>query len=321
MRGFAGRIDALESGIAELRLTRALAAGDLDGARGQLALAKDLSAVRQSQIQLALGDNAKAEELARDGAKGDDAKVLPLAVLAGTLWKIGKKEDALAPFKKLQALSAQIDLDVQPFARLAPLAQEQKLAADWRAAKSVAADVGERPDLAKLGPFRWHPSEAPGWSLSDQHGAQVSLSDFKGKPVLIVFYLGSGCAGCMEQLNVFAPKMKAFADAGVQIVAVSTDSADGLQKTFEKAKEGQAFGFPILSDAGLGTFKAYRAFDDFEHIPLHGTFLVDGAGLVRWQDISYQPFRDADWLLVETKRLLSVPVAATKVAAVSLERR
>ncbi len=310
MRGFAGRISALESGVADLRLTRALAAGDLDGARAQLALATDLSAVRQSQIQLALGDKAKAEELARDAVKGDDAKVLPLAALAETLWKVGKKDDALATFKKLQPLSTQLDLDAPPFARLAPIAQELKLASDWRAAKSVAADVGERPDLAKLGPFRWHPTAAPGWSLSDQKGAQVSLSDFKGKPVLIVFYLGSGCAGCMEQLNIFSPKVKAFTDAGVQVIAVSTDSADGLQKTFEKAKDGQAFGFPIVSDSGLGTFKAYRAFDDFEKIPLHGTFLVDGAGLVRWQDISYQPFRDADWLLGESKRLLSVPVAA-----------
>ncbi len=308
MRGFAGRIAALESGIAEVRMTRALVAGDLDGVRAQLALAKDLSAVRQSQIQLALGDNTKAEQLARDAVKGDDAKVLPLAALAEALWKIGKKDEALATFKKLQALSAQFDLDVPPFARLAPIVQELKLAADWRAAKTVAPDVGERPELARLGPFRWHPSEAPGWSLSDQRGAQVSLSDFKGKPVLVVFYLGGGCAGCMEQLNVFAPKVKAFAEAGVQIVAVSTDSADGLHTTFEKAKEGQAFAFPIVSDAGLGAFKAYRAFDDFERIPLHGTFLVDGAGLVRWQDISYQPFRDADWLLGECKRLLSVPV-------------
>ena len=313
MRAYAGRIGALESGIAEMRLTRALAAGDLDTARAQLALAKDLSAVRQSQIQLALGDNAKAESLARDAARGADAKVLPLAGLSEALWKVGKKDEALATFKKLQALSSQLDLDLPPFARLAPIAQELKLAADWRAPKTVAPDVGERPDLAKLGPFRWHPSAAPDWSLSDQHGKQVALSDYKGKPVLMVFYLGSGCAGCMEQLDVFAPKVTAFADAGVQIIAVSTDSADGLQKTFEKAKEGKAFGFPIVSDAALGAFKAYRAFDDFEHIPLHGIFLVDGEGLVRWQDISYQPFRDANWLLEECKRLLSVPVAETKV--------
>jgi peroxiredoxin len=96
---------------------------------------------------------------------------------------------------------------------------------------------------------------------------------------------------------------------------VSTDSADGLHKTFEKAKDGDGFKFPILSDASLATFKAYRAYDDFEHIPLHGTFLIDGAGRVRWQDISYQPYKDADWLLGEAKRLLSVPVADSTTAS------
>ena len=59
----------------------------------------------------------------------------------------------------------------------------------------------------------------------------------------------------------------------------------------------------LVADETLATFKAYRAFDDFENMPLHGTFLIDGNGFVRWQDISYQPFTDAKWLLAEAKRL------------------
>jgi peroxiredoxin len=319
LRKFASKISTAESAIAEIELTHAILDHDLDTARAKLELVKDLSSERRAYVQLVLGANDKAEQLARDLVKADDAQVVPLAVLADVLWRIGKKDDALATFKKLRALSAQIDLDTPPFQRLAPLAQESGLPADWRAAVEVPPDVGQRPELSTLGPFRWHPYEAPDWSLSDQHGKQVSLADYKGQPVLVVFYLGSGCAGCMEQLNVFAPKMQAFADAGVKIVAVSTDSADGLHKTFEKAKEGDGFKFPILSDASLATFKAYRAYDDFEHIPLHGTFLIDGSGRVRWQDISYQPYKDADWLLGETKRLLSVPVAAATTASLPIE--
>jgi len=94
---------------------------------------------------------------------------------------------------------------------------------------------------------------------------------------------------------------------GISIVAVSRDSPDGLQRTFEQAKESTGFPFPIVSDFTLETFKAYRAFDDFEHTPLHGTFLIDGSGQVRWQNIDYQPFRDAQWLFGEAKRLLSAP--------------
>ncbi len=66
-------------------------------------------------------------------------------------------------------------------------------------------------------------------------------------------------------------------------------------------------------------FRAYGAFDDFEDVNLHGTFLVDGDGLVRWNDVGFEPFMDAAFLLAESKRLLTRPVApaepGTKVIA------
>jgi hypothetical protein len=55
----------------------------------------------------------------------------------------------------------------------------------------------------------------------------------------------------------------------------------------------------------LKVFKQYRAYDDFEQQPLHGTFLIDRQGLVRWQDISYEPFTEVEFLLRESKRLLA----------------
>ena len=62
---------------------------------------------------------------------------------------------------------------------------------------------------------------------------------------------------------------------------------------------------PLLSNADLDVFKEYRAYDDFEEQPLHGTFVIDAQGLVRWQDISYEPFMDAEFLLHEAQRLLA----------------
>jgi alkyl hydroperoxide reductase subunit AhpC len=110
-------------------------------------------------------------------------------------------------------------------------------------------------------------------------------------------------------LNALAPAAKGFTDAGIEIVAVSTDTTDGLHETFEKAKDGNGFPFRIVSDHDLNAFRAFRAYDDFETTPLHGTFLIDGNGLVRWQNISYQPFADMPWLLKESKRLLAIPAA------------
>jgi alkyl hydroperoxide reductase subunit AhpC len=66
----------------------------------------------------------------------------------------------------------------------------------------------------------------------------------------------------------------------------------------------EAIPFPLSADPELAVFKAYRAYDDFENIPLHATYLIDGEGLVRWHDISYEPFLNARFLLDESKRLL-----------------
>ncbi len=307
LRKFTPRLDITNGALAELRLARALLDGRIEAAKSEIAKTRDISSERQSRIWLQLGDKTKAEKLAREAIGKDDQQTLPVANLAWVLWQLGKKDEAKKTFERLRTVASQADLDQPALTRLAPLAQELGLSADWRASQPVQSDVGIRPSLESLGPFRWHPVAAPEWSLPDRDGRAHALADFKGKPVLVVFYLGSGCSGCMEQLNIFAPVTKDFETAGISIVAVSTDGVSGLHETFAKSSDKAGFPFPILADPQLTAFKAYRAFDDFEKIALHGTFLIDGDGLVRWQDIGFQPFRDAKWLLGESKRLLSIP--------------
>ena len=306
MQKYSREIEEAEKLIAELRLYRALGTGDIAGAKAELEKAGDLPKERLVAIHRQLGDFAKAEETARQFAKNNEGQVLPLALLADVLWQAGKKQDALDTFQKLRDLSAQADPDLPAFQRLAPLVAELKLAADWRPELKWPADSGTRPPLASLGPFRWEPYTAPAWQLADREGRALSLHAFKRKPVLVVFYLGHGCTHCIEQLNVFAPETKAFADAGIAIVAISSDDADALPKTFAQLKDGEAAPFPIVADPHLEVFKAYHCYDEFENMPLHGTFLIDGSGLVRWQDIGFEPFRDAKWLLGEAKRLLTL---------------
>ena len=59
---------------------------------------------------------------------------------------------------------------------------------------------------------------------------------------------------------------------------------------------------------------AFRAYDDFEDQPLHGTFLIDGQGRIRWSNISYQPFNKPGFLLHEARRLLSPELSALLAA-------
>ena len=130
--------------------------------------------------------------------------------------------------------------------------------------------------------------------------------------VVLLFYLGKGCTHCMEQLNAFDPLAAEFEKQGITLLAVSTDTTQGLRDTFigYDAKD-RHFNFPLLSDPTLETFRKYRAYDDFEQTPLHGTFLIDQAGQVRWQEISHEPFMAPKFLLEESKRLLALPVRAT----------
>ena len=173
----------------------------------------------------------------------------------------------------------------------------------------VRPDTGNRPPLDSLGPFRWQPYAAPEWTLTDSVHRERSLADYRGRPVLVVFYLGAGCIHCVEQLNLLGPAAKDFQAAGINIVAIGTDSVEALYRTVDKAKLDGGFPFPICSDSSLAAFKAYRAYDDFEQMPLHGTFLVDRDGKVRWQDVGYEPFSDLKFLLKEAKRLLALPTA------------
>ena len=76
-------------------------------------------------------------------------------------------------------------------------------------------------------------------------------------------------------------------------------------------QDGVKFPMPMLADPGLEYLKRYRAFDDFENQPLHGAFLIDGQGRLRWLDISYDPFTDVRFLLKEARRLLALPVAGS----------
>jgi peroxiredoxin len=315
MRGFSTRITELENAAADVRLARALAANDHEEARRQLALAKDLLSVRLARIHTLLGDFQKAEELARDLIKADPGQVLPHALLADALWQAGKREAALKAFAALRERSAALDLEAPAFARLAPLAAEGKLPADWRAPATVAPDAGVRPDLATLGPLHWTPYEAPHFSLPDRNNEAFTLTSHRGKPVLVVFYLGAGCVHCIEQLNALAPVTEQFTKAGIEVVAVSTETPAGLKDTFAKAKDPAGFPFRIVSDHGLETFRLMRAFDDFEGQPLHGTFLIDAQGFVRWQNISHQPFTAMPWLVSEARRLLALPVGKPGVTA------
>ncbi|MCH7724930.1 MAG: redoxin domain-containing protein [Planctomycetes bacterium] len=260
--------------------------------------------LRLATVQWLAGERDPAITSVQGLVKSGKNQARPLAVLADMLWRSDKKDEAKKAFNQLREISGPIDIESSVFARLQPIAKELKLPEDWRVQKPRPKDFGERPELDSLGSFRWQPSPAPAWTLHDQSGNPRSLKQYEGKPVVVIFYLGYGCLHCVEQLQAFAPMAKEFEEAGISMVAVSSDDHDGLKESV-KNYESDAIPIPLVANSELDVFKAYRAYDDFEQQPLHGTFLIDGKGMVRWQDISYEPFMDAKFVLKEARRLLN----------------
>ena len=291
----------LEKAIASIEGRLSYEYGDYKEALSALKKADEDKSFR-AYCQLLSGDKAGAMKAIEEEVGKRENQVLPLATQIEMLWIAGNKDRAREVFDKLRGLSGSVQFGAAPFDRLAPIAKELGYDADWRVAHQHPDDFGERPELDAIGPFRWAPSPAENWSLKDHKGKELSLSQFRGKPVILIFYLGHGCLHCAEQLQAFAPKAKQFTDAGISLVAISTDSEEDLKISVDTYEGGMPF--PLVSNQSLEVFEAYRAFDDFEQIPLHGTFLIDSEGQVVWRDLGYEPFMDVDFTIKEAKRLL-----------------
>ena len=238
------------------------------------------------------------------GAAADGAVVEADTDAAETAEADTAVDSMRAAFEELRATSSSIDLHIPLFSRLRPLAEHLGYdGANWLKPAGPLADVGFRPPLDSLGPFRWQPSAAPSWQATDSDGKPTGSREFQGRPHIVIFYLGHGCLHCAEQLQEFGPRAQDFADEGIDMIAISSDGQEGLMQSVQNY--GGAMPIRLASNENLDIFRKFRAFDDFENVPLHGTFLIDGEGKVLWQDISYEPFMEPQFLLDESLRLLN----------------
>ena len=249
-----------------------------------------------------VGAHEDALRLAEELVEEQPKSVVPLASLAYAHFKAGQAAEAKRALEQLRAISTGIDLDVAPLMRLAPLAASLGWPRDWRLAASAPADLGPRVDLERLGPARWSPPQAPEWQAKQPDGELFGSLDSGGEPRVLILFLGLGCVHCIEQLQAFAPYADAFDQAGLKLYTVGDDTAEDL----DDADVEEAYPFPVLADPGHEVFKTYRCFDDFEEMPLHGTFLLDAQDRIRWMDVGPEPFTDAQFLLDEAARLFAL---------------
>ncbi|WHS28249.1 thioredoxin-dependent thiol peroxidase [Auritidibacter ignavus] len=99
---------------------------------------------------------------------------------------------------------------------------------------------------------------APDFTLPDARGQQVSLSDYSGDKVIVYFYPRAMTPGCTTEACDFRDNLNRFAQDGYQVVGISPDPVDKLEKFTEK----EDLNFPVLSDADHAVAETYGAWGE-----------------------------------------------------------
>jgi len=126
---------------------------------------------------------------------------------------------------------------------------------------------------------------APDFTLRDQHGQEVALSDFRGdKHVVLVFYPLAFTGTCQGELSAIRDDLPRFENDEVQVLTVSVDSAPAHRVWADR----EGFTFPLLSDFWPHgeVARQYGVFNDKGGTALRGTFVVDRGGVVRWKVVN-----------------------------------
>jgi peroxiredoxin Q/BCP len=119
---------------------------------------------------------------------------------------------------------------------------------------------------------------APDFSLTDQKGNAVSLSDFRGKKAVVVyFYPKDETPGCTAEACAFRDAYEDFRDAGAIVIGISSDSAASHAAFAAKHR----LNFTLLSDPREIVRKAYGVSKTLGLLPGRETFVIDVSGLIR----------------------------------------
>ncbi|WP_322007480.1 redoxin domain-containing protein [Paraburkholderia tropica] len=127
-------------------------------------------------------------------------------------------------------------------------------------------------------------AQAPDFTLPATPDQTMSLSELRGSPVVLAFYPADWSPVCSDELGLFNAALDMFKHYEAQLVAISVDSA-WSHAAFSTQR---GYHFPMLADfepkgAVARSYGVYRA---AEGVSERALFVIDGAGFVRWSDVS-----------------------------------
>ena len=147
-------------------------------------------------------------------------------------------------------------------------------------------------------------TKAPDFTLPDQDGNPVSLSDFRGKTVVLYFYPRDNTPGCSRQASAFAQAFADFQALDAVVLGVSKDSTASHQKFAAKYD----LPFRLLSDPELTTLQAYGVWQEkkpYGKTPMgvvRPTYVTDGDGIIRHAMPKVKPDANAGDVLALLKQ-------------------
>ena len=125
-------------------------------------------------------------------------------------------------------------------------------------------------------------TKAPDFTLPDQNGNMHSLSEYRGKKVILYFYPKDNTPGCTKQACGFAERYPQFIEKGAVVLGISKDSVASHKKFEEK----YGLPFTILSDPELVAIQAYDVWQEKKNYGktymgvVRSTYLIDEDGKI-----------------------------------------
>ena len=118
---------------------------------------------------------------------------------------------------------------------------------------------------------------APDFTLPGTGGRTYSLADFRGKPLVLVFYPGDDTPVCTKQLNAYNDGIEQFRELDAQVVGISAQSVASHDAFSGK----HGFDFPLLADTDKEVAAAYGTLGPIG-FPRRSVFIIDRDGVIQY---------------------------------------
>ncbi len=125
---------------------------------------------------------------------------------------------------------------------------------------------------------------APAFTARNQYGELVTVNGLRGAPAVIIFYPWAFSSICRDELAAVRDDHENFRILGARVLAVSCDA----MYTLRAYADAERIGFDLLSDHWPhgAIARAYRVFDEESGCARRGTFVLDSAGMIKWQQVN-----------------------------------